>query len=451
MLPTAFASSLHTQLGSEFAAFEETLASEPPVSIRLNPDKQGYAASELAKVPWHPEGYYLPERPVFTLDPIFHAGGYYVQEASSMILHEVLSQLVPAQRPLRILDLCAAPGGKSTLLASWMPPGSLLLANEVIRSRVNPLQENLERWGNPHTFTSSYDPESFGKLTGFFDVVLVDAPCSGEGLFRKGPDAVREWSPEHVQLCAARQQRILTAAVKLVAPGGTLLYSTCTYNETENDQNAAWLIENQNLEYLEVNLPAEWGVIARDPGYQCYPHRLRGEGFYFAAFRQTRGLPFRGKTGRYMSKLSDLKKREEAILADWVQDAEDIFFLQRPDGTVLFGPNQLWNDLMLLDTALPQGVWLREAGEFKGKDFIPAHSLAVSTVVATDWPAVELDRETALRFLKKDNIELPGEAPKGWLLARHAGLNLGWMKNLGNRVNNYLPKDWRIRMDIREV
>ncbi|WP_373511139.1 RNA methyltransferase [Persicitalea sp.] len=450
-LPSDFETTMQAQLGADFILFEKALGTEPPVSIRLNPEKRAFDASALMKVPWHPEGYFLPARPVFTLDPVFHAGGYYVQEASSMILHEVLSQLIPAPRPLRILDLCAAPGGKSTLLASWMPPGSLLLANEVIRSRVSPLQENLERWGNPHTFTSSYDPEGFAKLNGFFDLVLVDAPCSGEGLFRKDPDAIREWSPEHVQLCAARQRRILAAAVKLVAPGGTLLYSTCTYNEVENDQNAAWLVEQQNLEYLEVKLPAEWGVVSRDSGYQCYPHRLRGEGFYFAAFRQTRGLPFRGKTGRYMSKLSDLKKREEAALADWVQNAEALFFLQRPDGTVLFGPNELWNDLMLLDTALPQGVWLREAGQFKGKDFIPAHSLAMSTSVAADWPAVELDRETGLRFLKKENIELPADTAKGWLLARHEGLNQGWMKNLGNRVNNYLPKDWRIRMDIREV
>ena len=442
---------MRAQLGPEFPLFAESLATQPPVSIRLNPDKQAYEVSNLTKVPWHPDGYYLPERPIFTLDPVFHAGGYYVQEASSMILHEVLSQLVPAFRPLRILDLCAAPGGKSTLLASWMPPGSLLLANEVIRSRVSVLKENLDRWGNPGTFTSSYDPDDFAKLTGFFDVVLVDAPCSGEGLFRKDPDAVREWSPEHVELCAARQRRILAAAVKLVAPGGTLLYSTCTYNQTENDQNAAWLVGQQNLEYLEVSLPAEWGVVARDPGYQCYPHRLRGEGFYFAAFRQTRGLPFRGKTARYMGKLNALKKREETALADWVQDADNYLFLQSPDGRVLFAPEALRPDLMLLDAALPQGVWLREAGEFKGKDFIPAHGLALSTAAATKLPAVTLNREMSLRFLKKENIELPADAPKGWLLARHEGLNLGWMKNLGNRANNYLPKDWRIRMDIREV
>jgi 16S rRNA C967 or C1407 C5-methylase (RsmB/RsmF family) len=448
---------MQAQLGADFALFSETLATDPPVSIRLNPDKPGYDTTGLDPVPWHPGGFYLPERPVFTLDPLFHAGGYYVQEASSIVLNEVLNQCISSRgpfrpRPLRILDLCAAPGGKSTLLASWMPPESLLLANEVIRGRVTVLKENLERWGNPNTFTCSYDPEAFSKLNGFFDIVLVDAPCSGEGLFRKDPDAVNEWSAEHVQLCSARQRRILSAAVSLVAPGGVLLYSTCTYNESENDQNAQWLSDNQNLLHLEVDLPAEWGIVPRSLGYQCYPHKLRGEGFYFAAFRQLGGSPFQGKAARYMGKLKSksLHKREEAALTDWLDESADFFYVQRSDDTVLGAPRYLKEDLLFLDAALPQGVWLREMGLFKGKDLIPAQDLAMSTVIESSLPAVELDRETSLHFLKKENILLP-DAPKGWLLARHKGLNLGWMKNLGNRVNNYLPKDWRIRMDLREV
>lgn len=423
------------------------------MSIRLNPAKPGYDPAGLAGVPWHPNAYYLPARPVFTLDPVFHAGGYYVQEASSMVLHELLSQLIPSTYPLRILDLCAAPGGKSTLLASWMPPGSLLLANEVIRSRVSVLKDNLTRWGHPNTFTCSYDPEAFAKLNGFFDLVLVDAPCSGEGLFRKDPAAIQEWSPEQVESCSARQRRILSAAQQLLAPAGLLVYSTCTFNETENDHNAAWLIESQQLTPLEVSLPAEWGVVARRVGYQCYPHRLRGEGFYFAAFRKTRGVPFHGKAARYMDKLKSksLHRREEAALQDWLADSTDFFFVQRPDDTVLGAPRELKEDLLFLDAALPQGVWLRELGVFKGKELIPAQDLALNTAVAANLPGVELDLDTSLHFLKKENILLPDEAPRGWLLARHRGLNLGWMKNLGNRVNNYLPKDWRIRMDIREV
>ncbi|TDB69269.1 RNA methyltransferase [Arundinibacter roseus] len=441
---------MKAQLGADFPAFADALAHESPVSIRLNPAKAAYDPSGLSRVPWHPDGFYLPRRPVFTLDPVFHAGGYYVQEASSMIIHEALSQCVSRKHPLRILDLCAAPGGKSTLLASWMPEGSLLLANEVIRSRVTVLKENLERWGHAGTFTSSYDPDSFQKLTGFFDVVLVDAPCSGEGLFRKDPDAIQEWSAEHVQLCAARQQRILAAANALVAPGGVLLYSTCTYNEFENDQNAEWLATAQGLTHLLLDFPKEWGLTARAKGYQCYPHRLSGEGFYLAAFRKKEGITFQGKPSRYMGKLYDVPKKNAAAIQDWVQNPKDFFYLQRPDGTVLFAPKNLHEELMMLDAALPQGVWLREAGEFKGKDFIPAQGLAMSTALHTAVPTVELNRVNSLQFLKKESLLLP-DAPKGWLLAQHKGLGLGWMKNLGNRTNNYLPKDWRIRMDIREI
>jgi 16S rRNA C967 or C1407 C5-methylase (RsmB/RsmF family) len=443
---------MQARLGPEFESFRAALETEPPVSIRLNPAKPvaGLAEGQVP-VPWHPQGYYLPERPVFTLDPLYHAGAYYVQEASSMLLGEVLRQVYPQQHPLRALDLSAAPGGKSTLLASWLPKGSLLVANEVIRSRVTILKENLDRWGYANTFTSSYDPEAFAGMNGFFDVVLVDAPCSGEGLFRKDPNAVNEWSEEHVQMCSARQRRILAAAVKLVAPGGVLLYSTCTYNEQENEQNAAWLAQEQKLTPLEVALPPEWGVAATGLGYQLYPHRVRGEGFYIAAFRQTRASGFQGKPQRNFTKLLPLAKRQEATLGSWLERPEEYLFLKRPDETVLCAPASLRQDLLVLDRTLPQGVWLREIGEFKGADFIPAHPLALSTLLSRQLPFVDLDRDLSLQFLKKENISLPAGAPKGWLLARHQGLNLGWMKNLGNRINNYLPKDWRIRMDIPEL
>ena len=452
-LPEAFREQMQVQLDTDFEAFRAALATEPPVSIRLNPAKP--VAGEnittgLSQVLWHPQGYYLPERPVFTLDPIFHAGGYYVQEASSMVLEQVLRQVFPRQHPLKALDLSAAPGGKSTLLASWLPEGSLLLANEVIRSRVTILKENLDRWGYSNTFTSSYDPEAFSGMNGFFDVVLVDAPCSGEGLFRKDPDAVNEWSVDHVQMCSLRQRRILAAAVKLVAPGGLLLYSTCTYNRFENEQNADWLVREQGLTPVELDLPAEWDVVSKGIGYQMYPHLVRGEGFYFAAFRQMRGFGFQGKPQRNFTKLIPISRKQEAAMSDWLQDADQFFYLQRPDDTVLMAPASLRQDLLTVDRTLPQGVWMREAGQFKGKDFIPAHPLALSIDISTDLPYVELDRELSLQFLKKENLVLP-DAPKGWLLARHRGLNLGWMKNLGNRMNNYLPKDWRIRMDIREV
>jgi 16S rRNA C967 or C1407 C5-methylase (RsmB/RsmF family)/NOL1/NOP2/fmu family ribosome biogenesis protein len=455
-LPEAFRNQMRAQLGSEYALLEAALDEPAPVSVRFNPSKipndhSEKISSELGdQVRWHPGAYYLPQRPVFTLDPVFHAGGYYVQEASSMILREAFRQLFPTPFPLRALDLCAAPGGKSTLLAATLPSGSLLLANEVIRSRVSILKDNLDRWGTTTTVTSNYDPEAFGKLNGFFDVVLVDAPCSGEGMFRKDPQARSEWSEEHVKLCAARQRRILSAATKLLAPGGILIYSTCTYNDQENAQNAEWLSTQQQLTPLELTLPTDWNVVQRGAGYQLYPHRVTGEGFYFAVFRQTRGAGFTTKPSRHFDKLKPIHKKQEAALGDWLIDADDNFYMQRPDETILAAPKDLKEDLLFLDNALPQGVWLKDIGQFKGKDFIPSHALSLSLGIRSDLPGVELDKETSLHFLKKELIELP-VAPKGWLLARYEGLNLGWMKNLGNRMNNYLPKDWRIRMDISEV
>ena len=450
---------MKAQLGTDFETFEAALTSAPPVSIRLNPSKLPLTAHPASgdervtfqnPVPWQSNAYYLSERPVFTLDPAFHSGAYYVQEASSMILNDVIRQLFPTPYPLRALDLCAAPGGKSTLMASSLPEGSLLLANEVIRSRVSVLKDNLDRWGYSTTFTSNYDPESFTKLAGFFDVILVDAPCSGEGLFRKDPHAREEWSEDHVSLCAARQRRILSAAVKLLAPGGILLYSTCTYNDSENTENAGWLSNHHQLDHLRLNFPKAWGITEKAFGYQLYPHRVSGEGFYFAAFRQTHGYAFHSKPFRHFDKLKPLQKRQETTLKNWVGNSDDFFFMQRTDETILAAPKDLREDLLFLDNALPQGVWLKDIGQFKGHDFIPSHSLALSRAILPDLPGTDLDKDTALHFLKKENLVIP-DSPKGWLLARYQGINLGWMKNIGNRMNNYLPKDWRIRMDIREV
>ena len=199
-----------------YPAFLAALQEPAPVSIRLNPAKpspSGLPLSTLAPVPWHPRGCYLPERPVFTLDPAFHAGAYYVQEASSMFLYAALRQTADFSRPLRALDLCAAPGGKSTLLADMLNPAGLLVANEVIRPRTAILRENLEKWGVPNLAVSGAEVEEYAALEDFFDVVVTDAPCSGEGLFRKDPDAVKEWSPASVELCWGRQRRILAAAV----------------------------------------------------------------------------------------------------------------------------------------------------------------------------------------------------------------------------------------------
>lgn len=451
-LPDAFQLQMRAQLGDEYPAFATALAQEPPVSIRINPRKTVLKTATLEPVPWCADGFYLPERPVFTLDPLFQAGAYYVQEASSMLLTEALKQTAKSNRPLKVLDLCAAPGGKSTLLASWLRPDSLLVSNEVIRTRVPVLRENVEKWGFPNMAISNHDPGGFRDLTGFFDIVLVDAPCSGEGLFRKDNQAVNEWSDDSVQLCSARQKRILAAAAPLVSESGLLIYCTCTYNDDENLDNARYLIE-QGFTSRFLDLPAEWGIVEKRAGetvgYQCYPHRVKGEGFFLGVFQQKRRLdiPVRQKPRGFKS-FKPLHPKQVAKLTGWLEEPKAFSYWQKPNQAVIAIPLALENDLIWLDSALHNKGFGLELGQFKGEDFIPSHALALSTAISPHLPGVELSKEDALRYFKKENLVL-AEPTRGWLLARYQEVNLGWMKGIGTRVNNYLPTDWRIRMDLK--
>jgi 16S rRNA C967 or C1407 C5-methylase (RsmB/RsmF family)/NOL1/NOP2/fmu family ribosome biogenesis protein len=440
-------------LGPEFPAFEAALQAPPPVSIRLNaakpPADPGLLPALDSPVPWCPDGFYLPERPVFTLDPLFHAGAYYVQEASSMFLDEALRQTVDFSRRLRVLDLCAAPGGKSTLTASRLQPGSLLVANEVIRSRVGVLRENLEKWGLSQVAVCSAEAEEIAALEGWFDVIVTDAPCSGEGLFRKDPDAIREWSPAQVDLCAARQRRILAAAVTALAPGGVLLYSTCTYNRAENEENTDWLVREFALEPLRLEVPAEWGVVETGGGYRFFPHRLRGEGFFLAALRKTDDGPVKPPSAAAAFKsLQPLPKALVPAARPWLYPEADVRLFQTPGGDVLALSNALENDYLVLDKVLKNKWFGVNIGEIKGKDLVPSHALSLNEWVSPERPGVELSREQALLFLKKETFDLPPGTPQGWTLGRYGGLNLGWMKVLSNRFNNYLPVERRIRMRV---
>ena len=447
-LPAAFSHNLQAQLGDEWAAFQAALKEPAPTSIRLNPLKPG--ALDLAlemPVPWCEQGRYLSARPVFTLDPLLHAGAYYVQEASSMFLCEAVRQWMGTDRPIRALDLCAAPGGKSTLLASLLPEGSFLLANEVIRSRAGILRQNLERWGAGHTGLSVHDSREFGRLQGFFDLVLVDAPCSGEGLFRKEPQAIEEWSEANVQLCAGRQKRILAEAVPLLRPGGLLLYSTCTYNAQENEDNAAWLEKEQGLSPLRLDLPADWKIVATGRGYQLYPHRVRGEGLFLAGFRQPAGREHSVREGR-KSPIERLTRKESSQLAPWLRAGHGLVFWKNKVGEVSALPEKLFELTEALRTGLSRVQTGQLLGTLKGDLFLPSHTLALSEWIDPEFQGVELPREKALRFLKKEAIELPVTGLKGWALARYRGRNLGWFKALPNRINNYFPKEWRIRMEL---
>ncbi len=458
---------MQAQLGAEWPLLEAALQTQPPVSIRLNPKKTSDlgqwtldAPNPLisqfpnilispSQIPWHPHGFYLSERPVFTLDPTFHAGAYYVQEASSMFLYEALRQSVDFSKSLKILDLCASPGGKSTLMLDLASPDSLLVSNETIRPRTGPLRENLERWGNPNVAITSGEVEEFAALEDWFDVVLADAPCSGEGLFRKDPDAMREWSLPQVEFCAARQRRILGAAVQTLAPGGVLLFSTCTYNAQENDWNVAWLLNTFDLERIELEIPGNWGIVrTENGGYQFYPHRLQGEGFFIAVFRKNSGEAKKHTPASLYKNIKPLPKNFLLQAGSWLSPGAEARFFLTPSNEVLALPAVLEPDYLLLDKFLKTKWFGTVIGEFKGKDFVPNHALALSHWASPGLPFVDLDREQALLFLKKETFEPPSGAPLGWTLARFEGLNLGWLKILPNRLNNYLPQERRIRMAI---
>ncbi|MBK7410211.1 MAG: RNA methyltransferase [Saprospirales bacterium] len=446
-LPDTFAAQMQGLLGQEYPAFLEALEQPAPVSIRLHPAKPSrWGKESLETVPWHPDGRYLTERPVFTLDPLFQAGAYYVQEASSMLIAEAVRQLADLNRPLRALDLCAAPGGKTTLLASLLPEDSLLIANEVIQSRTVPLRHNIAKWGLPHVWACNHDSREFEPLASYFDLVLVDAPCSGEGLFRKDSEAISEWSLNNVELCCGRQKRILADAAPLLAPGGILLYSTCTYNQQEDSENARWLASEFGLEYRPLQFPSDWGIADTGVGYQCYPHRVKGEGFFLACFQK----PGTGKSapsplGRPNKKWT-LPPRPDLNTwgKTWIHPEKEAVFLQNINQELWFLPAALLEEALFLSSILYRLLPGQAFGQQKGKDLVPAPELALSTWLHPEIPSVELDQPQALRFMRKEPLE--GISGAGWHLMRYEGLGLGWAKLLPNRLNNYFPTEWRIRM-----
>jgi 16S rRNA C967 or C1407 C5-methylase (RsmB/RsmF family)/NOL1/NOP2/fmu family ribosome biogenesis protein len=419
-------------------------------SVKLNPAKPSSVFEGTEKVPWCEYGRYLGSRPSFTLDPYFHAGAYYVQEASSMFLDHVIRALVPERDNLRVLDLCAAPGGKSTLIASLLGRSSLLISNEVIRSRASVLEENMTRWGYVNTWVSSNDPRDFGKLPGYFDLMVVDAPCSGSGLFRKDERALDEWSEANVQLCAQRQQRILADAWPSLKEGGILIYATCSYSPQEDEDILDWLADDMGASSLEVEVPEAWGVVRTNSeksgsaGYRFSPDKVRGEGFFIAAVRK---ISEAEKIREIKYKSAHDKKALQQ--ASYLLNDERYICLKDHEGYSIVLPEHE-ADLNILQKA----IFLRKAGISLGapsaKEWLPAHDIGLSIECNKELPAIALDKEQALRYLKKEDV-FYAATDKGWKLAQYNGMTLGWLKSLGNRFNNYLPKHWRIRMEINDA
>lgn len=452
-LPEEFSTYTREIMGEQrWTRFAEAMGEEPPVSVRLNPmkfrsDSMALPAEEDEPVEWCREGRYLKERPMFTLDPLLHAGAYYVQEAASMYITQVIRDHAPADRPLMVLDLCAAPGGKSTAMRSVLPEGSLLMTNEPMRPRANILMENIQKFGHPDVIVTNNYAIDYQRSRLQFDVILADVPCSGEGMFRKDEGAIREWSVANVKKCAALQREIITDIMPCLRDGGLLVYSTCTYNRQEDEENVDFICSEWQMEKLSER--------------HFIPGETRSEGLYMAALRQTGSDASQQTTISMLDssatkKDKKLKRRGKASaeqsvkgakeMSGWIKGNED--FSITTLGQRFVAVRKQWRNVY--DTALEKlrvmhaGI---ELGEPKGKDIIPAEGLALSTAFNPEaFATAELDRDTAIAYLRREPIQLPPDTPRGFVAVGYQGLNLGFVKNLGNRTNNLFPQEWRIRM-----
>ena len=385
-LPKEFIEQTQAIFGDElWHDFIRAMEEEPPVSIRLNPYKNQnrWIVTDGERVPWCRNGYYLASRPQFTFDPLLHAGAYYVQEASSMFLDEVLRQNISNPNDIIALDLCAAPGGKSTVMRAALGIDSILISNEPNGKRAQILSENIQKWGTPNMYVTNNYPNSFRKSGLKFDLILTDVPCSGEGMFRKDEGAISEWSLENVERCRQLQREIVSDAWRCLRPGGLIIYSTCTFNTHENEENVKWILEEFDAEIISVETSLEWNITGSllkgftEPVYRFIPGRVRGEGLFMAVIR---------KKGNHS--LTPKEKKLQGL-----QNLKVIYETHKPEPT----------------------------------------------------PRVELSYEQALQYLRREALTLSNDTPRGILTVTYQGLPLGQVKNIGSRANNLYPKEWRIK------
>lgn len=466
-IPADFAGSTAALMGEElYGTYTDALAQLPPVSIRLNPLKGGGdtfdVPSAAAAVPWCREGVYLGNRPAFTADPLLHAGCYYVQEASSMFVAHVLRQLVAS--PVAMLDLCAAPGGKSTAARSVLPEGSMLFANEPMRTRANILNENITKYGHPDVVVTNNYPRDYKKARMMFDVILADVPCSGEGMFRKDSGAVADWSRAKVAECSALQRDIVSDIWPCLKPGGLLIYSTCTYNTDEDEDNAAWIAENLGADFVTIDTQAEWGITPQlkgdNPCYRFIPGRTRGEGLFMTVLRKhgqtdTSGArpqkPYKKRVGKHgKGGGKDGNSAAAAMKRLPLLHPDRYTLLQH--GDTCYAVDRRWETMAQTAAACLNIMGMGIAVcMHRGKSVLPEQGLAMSAALdRTAYPEAALTRAEAIAYLRREAIQLPQGTPMGFVLVTYDGMPLGFVKNMGNRSNNLYPAEWRIKSSHME-
>lgn len=444
--PQAFLDLLNSALPSEHSrALLEALEQPAPVSIRINQfkAKEFIPAVESTVIPWCDNAYYLQTRPLFSADPLFHAGAYYVQEASSMITGLIVNWLTKETAAPVVLDLCAAPGGKSTHIADVLleRENGLLVANEVISGRNRILQENLIKWGHANHLITRADASLFGNSTAMFDVIVADMPCSGEGMFRKDPEAIDEWSENNVYLCADRQMRIAADVWPALKTGGYLIYSTCTYNRLENEENIKRIATELGADVVKLDQIITSDFYQSEAGmYRALPHLMQGEGFFISVLQKT------AATGQKKARIAN---KSGFIRQSWFNDSEMAVHVFKGETYGLRAAET--NETMDLLNALPGLVM---PGIPLGRDyhgiFKPDASLALyGGEAANNWPEWILNDLDAMKYFRRESLPNT-QALKGIYRATFQGINLGWLNGVKLQWNNLWPMDWRLRMNVSE-
>ena len=428
-MPPGFVAIMRDLLGTEAEAFLQSLEKEAAVAVRINCRKPGAVFENAVAVPWCRNGYYLEKRPVFTLDPLLHAGCYYVQDPSSMIYETVTKELVEKFRgqnsipfKVKVLDLCAAPGGKTTAMINAVPDGSQIMANEYVLKRAEILRENLIKWGYKDAVVTNRPVSDFADEGENYDIVAVDAPCSGEGMMRKDPDARTQWNPELIESCSALQKNIIDSAIEALKPGGFLIYSTCTFNRTENEENAEYIAKNLGLEPIDLNFPKDWnirdGIDTDLPVKRFMPHLTNGEGLFLAVFR---------KPGEW-------KPAAESAFQRWQNNtipAKNVGKKNNPSKFKGEGKDKL-------------KIERREKKE--ESDYPDIKEILSSPPEDLKYPYTDLSIDDARAYLRRESLILNPDVPRGIVIVGYKGHPLGLVKNIGSRANNLYPKAWRVLM-----
>lgn len=439
-LPADFIESIKSLSFFDFDKYINSFTEKTPVSIRINPKK--VSSLKLEKVKWSDLGYYLEERPEFILDPFWHSGTYYVQEAGSMFIEEILKQLGVLDNDIKILDLAAAPGGKSTHLLSLINDNSLLVSNEIIPKRASILEENLIRWGADNFILTNNKPSDFRNFSDEFDVVLVDAPCSGEGMFRKDVNTISEWSEDNVNNCSIRQLDILEDICHTIKENGYLIYSTCTFNLKENEEVIMKFTSKYDFEIIDINVSYFNEIVKNNNTLRFIPGITKSEGFVVTVLQKKYSDE---KKNYKFKKITETDNPFPDLIS--IQ-SENLIFYNYQDNINLFNKeNKDFLDKIISNLKVLTFGNKIAVSNLKNKSILlPDYNLATSVNISKH-KMYEINDEDALRYLKGEVLRIDLKE-KGYYFVTYKNQPIGLINNLLNRANNLYPDYFRIKKQV---